>query len=994
VSLKIDKEKMDKLYALEKHGVPRTHLECLMWFHVNTGKIVDIDTLKGKRVPGRTDTGFPFQARYPIPANKIVSKPHYLHSGIRGSYKPAGEEIVGYDDENRKAIWEGEDKFVQAIQTGEDGTLEGYDKEIEFDGNGNWSKIKYDHLPDRDYYEITGGYLQRCYANKIPLGIIFKQADEQKKILGLGLITEISKNKLNYTIEPYDWNSKMDSQFQFVKKDFDATGSIAKKKAKYRHQRFKDLASVIENNYGQYFYNYKSYVGFPFNQGSKKYYPYSWLGIYSDDTRPKDHQYQFQIALHTLNEKKELTAGLWLDGKANDVRKKLCNTLPRQKDEALQMIKKLPLGYLVASMPRKGDRTFTKVEDLENLDKIIEDLAQKGTELKIYRSFNQAEALDLKTDIIGEFSETFDNLVPLHRLLTGETTADLDPLVDAWIQKLAKSTEYNPDSKPLEEWCDNFARGEIQNRYDTLPNIVSAIGSFEMGNSSPADLLKAFSKNDVLRDNYLYQKLGKPGLFTENPEAKKIIDEIIQHNPVWQKPEDATGNVMNAMKSLADVKLSGGQVFQPHFAKVLISAVLSSMRPDLFVDYRKNRWNELAKQIGTSFMEDGEKDGVIAAAELAQSITKTNSFKKYFGGKYKDASGNEHLLWVLAGIAWVIRGGLDNVDENLSDVADKILLGDPENGKPEIAVEKDVVLRILRHLESGKHVILVGAPGVGKTMLSKRILDIYGMKKTSKEYVKSVATAEWSRYHVIGGLNLEGKWNRGKVSEAAEEGKWLLIDEFNRADINKAFGELFLGIEDGEITLSEVEMKAREEKLKKEKREPETKITIPKTFRMIGTMNDYDKNLLLTELSYGLITRFAFVDIKPDGGKEEESVKKQIIEMNEAITEKDWDSCSKEIKDFFEFNKKVREWRMIGVRTTIDVIRYMISASKDTNKKKLDYLDEALCDYLLPQFDRLDGKTIEETEKASQKMNAKGFTEGLTKMRKDLEAKSNIWNEQ
>jgi len=335
-----------------------------------------------------------------------------------------------------------------------------------------------------------------------------------------------------------------------------------------------------------------------------------------------------------------------------------------------------------------------------------------------------------------------------------------------------------------------------------------------------------------------------------------------------------------------------------------------------------------------------------------------------------------------------------SISQSLEDIADKILSGNPENGKPEIAIEKDVVLRILRHLESGKHVILVGAPGVGKTMLSKRILEIYGMKKTCKEYVKSVAIAEWSRYHVIGGLNLEGEWNRGKVSEAAEEGKWLLIDEFNRADINKAFGELFLGIEDGEITLSEVERKAREEKLKKEKREPETKITIPKTFRMIGTMNDYDKNLLLTELSYGLITRFAFVDIKPDEGKEEESVKKQIIENDEAITEKDWDSCSKEIKDYFEFNKKVREWRMIGVRTTIDVIRYMISASKDTNKKKEDYLDEALCDYLLPQFDRLDAKTIEETEDASQIMNAKRFTEGLTKMKKDLEAKSNMWNKQ
>ena len=42
-------------------------------------------------------------------------------------------------------------------------------------------------------------------------------------------------------------------------------------------------------------------------------------------------------------------------------------------------------------------------------------------------------------------------------------------------------------------------------------------------------------------------------------------------------------------------------------------------------------------------------------------------------------------------------------------------------------------------------------------------------------------------------------------------------------------------------------------------------------------------------------------------------------------------------KKFFEFTKEVRKWRMIGVRTTVDVIRYMVYASKtidDTNKEK------------------------------------------------------------
>ena len=313
-------------------------------------------------------------------------------------------------------------------------------------------------------------------------------------------------------------------------------------------------------------------------------------------------------------------------------------------------------------------------------------------------------------------------------------------------------------------------------------------------------------------------------------------------------------------------------------------------------------------------------------------------------------------------------------DENLEDIADEILAGPPE-----IAVEKNVVVRILRHLHAGKHVILVGAPGVGKTMLSKRILEVYGMKKTDKDYVRSVATAEWSRYHVVGGINLKNEWKRGVVSEAAEDEKWLLIDEFNRADINKAFGEMFLAIEDGSIPLSEEQQDLAGKK----------EITIPESFRMIGTMNDYDKNLLLTELSYGLITRFAFVDIEPDKSKEEESVKKQIVDGKLGIEEVDWENCKKEINSYFEFVEKVRQIpRMIGVRTTIDVLRYVIYASKssrDEASRNKEFLDEALCDYLLPQFDRLDKNTIVETEKASKNLGTDKFTNGLTKMKEELE---------
>ena len=51
---------------------------------------------------------------------------------------------------------------------------------------------------------------------------------------------------------------------------------------------------------------------------------------------------------------------------------------------------------------------------------------------------------------------------------------------------------------------------------------------------------------------------------------------------------------------------------------------------------------------------------------------------------------------------------------------------------------------------------------------------------------------------------------------------------------------------------------------------------------------------------------------------------------------------------------------MIGVRTCVDVFRYTVSASKEEGKINPEvFLDEALCDYVLPQFDRLDRHVIE-----------------------------------
>jgi hypothetical protein len=60
----------------------------------------------------------------------------------------------------------------------------------------------------------------------------------------------------------------------------------------------------------------------------------------------------------------------------------------------------------------------------------------------------------------------------------------------------------------------------------------------------------------------------------------------------------------------------------------------------------------------------------------------------------------------------------------------------------------------------------------------------------------------------IGGLNLANEFQEGWVTKAANTNRWLLIDGFNRANMNIGFGELFLAPEYHKISLQPTESKS------------------------------------------------------------------------------------------------------------------------------------------------------------------------------------------
>ncbi|MEO9296019.1 MAG: AAA family ATPase [Nitrososphaera sp.] len=328
----------------------------------------------------------------------------------------------------------------------------------------------------------------------------------------------------------------------------------------------------------------------------------------------------------------------------------------------------------------------------------------------------------------------------------------------------------------------------------------------------------------------------------------------------------------------------------------------------------------------------------------------------------------------------IARSWLSITSTELEEIITRIL----NDNDRKLAIEESVVRRIINHLISGKHVVLVGAPGTGKTDLAKRILKELGSRiRGVSEFVEAVASYEWGRYDVIGGNTLDrdadGKYvfHLGCVTKAIQEDKFLLIDEFNRADMNKAFGEMFLAIDHGRIDLRSDEDPPGIIK------NGSSRIWLPNHFRMICTMNDYDKSLL-NDLSYGLLRRFAFVevDIPPRNeikGVVVERARNELEGIDSKLIDVALGQMDAPIDCFISFVYEIKSKRTLGVSTIIDVVKYLITAKTKGSPSYTDWriLKEAMIDLVLPQFDRLDIETLRHVNLAiDNTMKYDGMTVG------------------